>query len=155
MTNEESDGKSTDDNEIVFLRNWKIGGININLSIAGFHKFIDTFGVSLVISEFSRAYKVGSVQHLVKKFLGHLIKNLAKSSLGILKVKIAGNKNNLITDVDNQKHHQSNNSTLEMLEEQDETDDDAAMNLLLAPPKMKQKKKKGGFFRNRRKKGID
>ena len=154
VTNEESDGKSTDDNEIVFLRNWKIGGININLSIAGFHKFIDTFGVSLVISEFSRAYKVGSVQHLVKKFLGHLIKNLAKSSLGILKVKIAGNKNNRITDVDNQKQHQSN-STLEMLEEQDETDDDAATNLLLAPPKMKQKKKKGGFFRNRRKKGID
>ena len=148
------DDKGSKDTEIVFLRNWNIGDINIKLSIAGFHKIIDVSDVDLVISGFHRRYKIGSVQHLAKKFLAHLIKNLLTSSLGILKVKLSGNKQ--LKHADSASRNPVPENTLEALEEEDEAyaAEDAVENLLLATPKTKQKKKKRRWI-GRKRKGND
>lgn len=142
----DKDDKDPKDAEIVFLRNWNIGDINIKLSIAGFHKIIDVSNVDLVISGFQRRYKIGSVQHLVKKFLAHLIKNLLSSSIGILKVKFTGGRH-----MTNRSRALTADSNLEVLEEEHEghAPELAVENLLLAPPKTKQKKKRGWLGRKR------
>ena len=68
--------------EISFLRNWNIGDININLSVAGFNKVIDIKDLPLDIPSFQRHYKIGSTAYLVKKPVIHLVKSLLSSGIG-------------------------------------------------------------------------
>jgi len=127
--------KAAQTGEIVFLQNWNIGDININLSVAGFHKIIDIYDLPLVISDFSRRYKIGTVHHILKKFVAHLVKHLLSSGLGILKVKLSGRP----VKISESDLKQTKDSNLAALEEGEESEEHA-VDLLLALPTKKKKK---------------
>lgn len=133
-------GKKTEKSEIVFLQKWNIGDINIHLSVAGFHRIIDIYDLPLKVAPFQRAYKIGPFNHIVKKYVAHLVKNLLASSMGILKVKFTGHRHGtslekapaLIEDATSESENHAK-------EERDEVDASA---ILLAPPTTAAKKKK-------------
>jgi len=132
--------------EIFFLKNWRAGEININLSITGFHRFLNIKMQSLLVPYFRRAYKIGSTNYLLRKFLAHLIKNLLSCGLVILRDKLSG------MSPRKQRHkvffrRTSGGDLLEDLTEGEESDDplDRHADMLLGQPpiaKTKEKKKK-------------
>jgi len=138
--------KPTQIAELVFLQNWNLGAINLNVSLAGFHRIIDIYDLPLVVSEFHRRYKIGPIQHMVKKYVVHLIKNLGRSGLGILRVKLTGNKH-----LQQSGAAQIQDGDLNATGEDVKTDEDAR-DILLAEPKQVQKKKSKFGWRGRRNK---
>ena len=114
-------------NEIVFVQNWNMGEININISVAGFHKFLEVKDLPFRVKEFQRRYKIGPIQYMVKKYVVHYAVNILRDSLGIFKQKLTG-------------HAPIQDGNLESVGEDAEAEEDAS-DILLAQPKLAQKKK--------------
>lgn len=131
--------------EIIFLKLWRMGDININLSIAGFGRVVDINEQALVVSSFQRAYKIGPVDHLVRKVLGHLLKDLMSSGLEIIKDKLSG-KNKYLSNNTQQK--QLKGSALEAVKEEG-SDDEHRNELLLGATDLTKKNKKLIWFRRK------
>lgn len=121
-------------NEIVFVQNWNMGEININISVAGFHKIFDVKDLPLNVSEFQRRYKIGSIQYMVKKYVVHYAVNILRDSLGIFRAKLIGNKH-----LQHAGHAPIQDGNLETVGEDAEAEEDAS-DILLAQPKISQKK---------------
>ena len=140
------ENKSSQTAELVFLQNWNLGAINLNVSLAGFHRVIDIYDLPLVVSEFQRRYKIGPIQQMVKKYVVHLIKNLGRSGMGILKVKLTGNKHLQQPGIP-----QIQDGDFNPIGE-DTKDEEEACDILLAEPKQVQKKKSKFGWRKKKKK---
>eukprot|EP00559_Dactyliosolen_fragilissimus_P000268 CAMPEP_0184874654 /NCGR_PEP_ID=MMETSP0580-20130426/42522_1 /TAXON_ID=1118495 /ORGANISM="Dactyliosolen fragilissimus" /LENGTH=916 /DNA_ID=CAMNT_0027377707 /DNA_START=1222 /DNA_END=3972 /DNA_ORIENTATION=+ len=112
-------------NEFIFVNIWRLGEINVNVSIAGYHKIANISNLGLTVPSFRKAYKIGTSNELIRLLIFHLVKSLASCGLGIIRNKIAG------------KGHESPDSS-------SQTEDNAADLLLGAPlvlSKTKRKKK--------------
>jgi hypothetical protein len=131
--------------EIIFLKLWRMGDININLSVAGFGRVVDLNEQALVVSSFQRAYKIGPVDHLVRKVLGHLLKDLMSSGFEIIKDKLSG-KSKPYSNSAQQK--QLKGSALEAVKEEG-SDDDHRNALLLGAADLTKKNKTLKWFRKK------
>jgi hypothetical protein len=128
--------------EIIFLKLWRMGDININLSVAGFGRVVDLHEQALVVSSFQRAYKIGPVDHLVRKVLGHLLKDLMSSGFEIIKDKLSGKSKSF----PNSTQKQLKGSALEAVKEEG-SDDDHRNALLLGAADLTKKKKTLHWFK--------
>ncbi|GMH48247.1 hypothetical protein TrLO_g884 [Triparma laevis f. longispina] len=74
-------------NEVVYISHIRIGDINSRVSLSGFALDIDRYG--LKVSPFQRSKKVGDWKHLIRKWVGHTVREVSKSaaSTGLKKVK--------------------------------------------------------------------
>ena len=92
---EESKKKETKQHgEIVFVKYWRVGYININLSIAGFGKIMRLKDQDVVVPSFRKAYKIGASNHLIWKLVKHFGGSLAKNGLDIIRNKLGGTNKN-------------------------------------------------------------
>ena len=95
--NKNNDKSEKKDGEIVFVKYWRVGDININISVAGFHRLVNLSKQGVHVPHFQKAYKIGSSRHLINKVMKHFIINLVTNSLGIIGNKIGGKQNKSIT----------------------------------------------------------
>jgi len=138
--NSDSDKKKeTPKGEICFLKNWRLGDLNICLSVAGFGKVVDLSDLNLVVSSFQRAYKIGSADYLARKLIAHLLKSVVLNSHELLKVKFGGK---------GMKQGSDQRSALQALEDGDESDEEAA-DLLFTHTITKKKRKRLFGHKNR------
>jgi len=74
--------------EIIFIKVWRVGYVNVNLSLGGFRRLPQTT-LDICVPAYSRAYEVGTWSYLGRKFLTYLIKEVLKSgaSSGLEKVR--------------------------------------------------------------------
>lgn len=78
--------------ELVLIKVWRVGYINVELSVAGFRR-IPQRTVDIRVHDYSKAYKIGSWGYLGKKYLTYLIHETLKSgaSSAIFRRKATGN----------------------------------------------------------------
>jgi hypothetical protein len=86
--------------ELYFMKYWRLGEINLNISIAGFGKYRNITDLGLSVSSFQAAYKLGSAQHLVKLLKSHILMNLASIGLEKIRDKISGKVRRRMLDFD-------------------------------------------------------
>lgn len=85
--------------ELVLIKVWRVGYINVELSVAGF-KRIPQRTVDIRVHDYSKAYKIGSWGYLGKKYLTYLIHETLKSGASsAFRRKAVGN-----TTVENQNN---------------------------------------------------
>lgn len=84
--------------EIVFVKYWRVGNININISVAGFGRIVDLSNQRVNVPFFVRAYKIGSSRHLVNKLVKHFLASLVSNSFDIIRNKIGGKQKMMIGD---------------------------------------------------------
>jgi hypothetical protein len=148
ITKEEAAKKA---GEIVFVKYWRVGNININLSIAGFGRIVNLSNQSVVVPFFKKAYKIGASQHLINKVIKHFGTSLVHNGFDIIRNKIGGKHQRPYGDG---LHLAFSSGALDNLEEESESDDNEgddarAMMLLPASAIGKKKRKPSGNMRNR------
>ncbi len=79
--------------EIVFVKLWRIGPININLSVAGYNRLVNLKNQGVLVEDFRKAYKIGASNYLIKKLIWHFVGSLAHNAFDIIKNKLGGSKN--------------------------------------------------------------
>ena len=79
--------KAKEDSEIFFIKHWRIGHVNFELSFAGFPVF-DTSNFFIAVNAFPKFYKIGHVPYLSQKYLTYLIQEviLSATSSGFKKI---------------------------------------------------------------------
>jgi len=136
--------------EIVFIKYWRVGGINIDVSIAGFGRFVDLSNHGVNVPFFQKAYKIGTSEHIYRKLVKHFVTSLVSNGLEIIRKKIGGgHKSNPQKYTHIQLQPASSTGALGGLSEGDESDGDEeeqehgrARMLLPQPPKSRKKKAK-------------
>lgn len=68
----------TEGAEIIFIKVWRVGYVNINISTGGFRRLPQT-SLDICVPAYSKAYEVGTSAYLGHKFLTYLIKEVLKS----------------------------------------------------------------------------
>ena len=144
--------------EIVFVKYWRVGDININFSITGFQGIIQVVNMSnqkVLVPSFSKAYKIGTSRYLVMKLVKHLVVPLATNFGDIIKNKIhIGGKNqdntgSLLSDVIEGKEGEEDDASSRK-NEGDEADAFLKKKLLFPyAPFMNKKKKSKSAFKNK------
>ncbi len=71
----ESSKKKT---EIVFIKVWRVGYVDINISLGGF-KRLPLASLDICVPAYSKAYEIGTWEYLGKKYLSHLVREVFKS----------------------------------------------------------------------------
>ena len=64
--------------EIAFIKYWRIGNIDVSLSVSGFA--IDTIDLGILIPAYSKAYKCGRSNYLGRKYISHLVHEIVRSA---------------------------------------------------------------------------
>ena len=64
--------------EVVYISHIRIGDIKSRVSLSGFALDIDRYG--LKVSPFQRSKKVGDWKHLIRKWVGHTVREVSKSA---------------------------------------------------------------------------
>lgn len=64
--------------EIIFIKYWRVGYANIQISLGGFRHLPET-SLDIRVPAFTKAYKIGSWEYLGRKYLAHLIQEILKS----------------------------------------------------------------------------
>jgi len=76
--------------EMFIIKYWRVGEININFSITGFNRFVNTSNQKLFVPSFQKIYKIGPIDHLSRKLVTHMVKSLIGCGAAILGDKIFG-----------------------------------------------------------------
>ena len=119
--------------EIVFVKYWRVGSININLSVAGFGKIIRLENQDVLVPSFLKAYKIGASNHLIWKLVKHFGGSLAKNSLDIIRNKLGGTNKNQKFGANDDFDIGFSNGVLSDLDEGGESqEDESALNVLTA-----------------------
>mmetsp|Transcript_17638 Transcript_17638/g.31626 ORF Transcript_17638/g.31626 Transcript_17638/m.31626 type:complete len:982 (-) Transcript_17638:14-2959(-) len=63
--------------EIAFIKVWRIGYVDVNVSFGGFKRFPQTLDLS--VPAYSKAYKIGTWEYLGRKYLTYLLHEVVKS----------------------------------------------------------------------------
>ncbi len=92
---EENSNDAKQAGEIVFVKLWRLGPINIDLSIAGFGRIVNLTNQGVLVPDFRKAYKIGASNHLIKKVVKHFVASLFSNGLDILRNKLGGNKSHM------------------------------------------------------------
>ena len=140
--------------ELIFVKYWRVGDINLNVSIAGFGKMANISNVSLAVPAFQRAYKIGVSKFLIMKFVSHLVKSIASCGLEIIRGKLGGKpQNNLIADSYSDPLVENINKESDREDADDDNTDSIHADLLFGSPigKAKRKKKKMKVWSTKRK----
>jgi len=90
VENKSDASPNRDREEIVFVKHWRVGDINFNISVTGFGKVVNLDSQRIIVPCFHKAYKIGSSNHLIRKLAKHFITSLLSSGMVILRNKMAG-----------------------------------------------------------------
>jgi hypothetical protein len=88
----ESVAEDNAQNELVLIKVWRVGYINVEISLAGFRR-LPQRTVEIRVHDYSKAYKIGSWSYIGRKYLTYLIHETLKSVTGsaIFGRKLTGN----------------------------------------------------------------
>ena len=89
---------SNQQKELIFINFFRVGDININISLNGFGK-IEVTKVGLAVPEFQMSYKVGDSKYLIMKFCKHLLKNLALCGVEKIRDKLSRKKGHTLSSL--------------------------------------------------------
>ncbi len=64
--------------EIVFIKVWRVGYVDVNISLGGF-KRLPLASLDICVPAYSKAYEIGTWEYLGKKYLSHLVREVLKS----------------------------------------------------------------------------
>jgi hypothetical protein len=64
--------------EIVFVKVWRVGYVDVNISLGGF-KRLPISSLDICVPAYSKAYEIGTWEYLGKKYLSHLVREVLKS----------------------------------------------------------------------------
>lgn len=64
--------------EIVFVKVWRVGYVDVNISLGGF-KRLPLSSLDICVPAYSKAYEIGTWEYLGKKYLSHLVREVLKS----------------------------------------------------------------------------
>jgi len=97
--------------EMMFVKHWRVGEINLNFTVTGFGKIVNIPNQSLTVPSFQKAYKIGSSAHLVKKLVAHLVKSLMSCGLEIIRDRFALTKSPVKKSKERKEHVYTYNSS--------------------------------------------
>lgn len=79
--------------EVVFVKVWRVGYVDVNISLGGF-KRLPLSSLDICVPAYSKAYEIGTWEYLGKKYLSHLVREVLKSGassgLGKFRRKVMG-----------------------------------------------------------------
>eukprot|EP00804_Cyclotella_cryptica_P024791 CCRYP_001753-RD/>CCRYP_001753-RD protein AED:0.03 eAED:0.03 QI:226/1/1/1/1/1/7/24/2613 len=95
----ELDTEVDSQDEIVFIKVWRVGHLNIEVSFGGFRR-LPQRTIDICVPAYSRAYKIGSWAYLGQKYLTYLIHEVLKSgaSSALFRRKLTGGASDLQKD---------------------------------------------------------
>mmetsp|Transcript_23361 Transcript_23361/g.49999 ORF Transcript_23361/g.49999 Transcript_23361/m.49999 type:complete len:691 (-) Transcript_23361:2-2074(-) len=70
--------EETKKNEIAFIKVWRIGNVDVNVSFGGFKRFPQT-SLDLSVPAYRKSYKIGTWEYLGRKYLTYLVHEVFKS----------------------------------------------------------------------------
>ena len=95
--------------ELYFVKYWRLGEVNLNISIAGFGKYRNITDFGLSVSSFQAAYNIGSAQYLIKQLKLHILRSLASNGLEKIRDKISGKVRRRMLDYDEEDDDEKDN----------------------------------------------
>jgi hypothetical protein len=95
--------------EVYFVKYWRLGELNMNISIAGFGKYRNITDFGLSVSSFQAAYNIGSAQYLIKQLKLHILRSLASNGLEKIRDKISGKVRRRMLDYDEEEDDEKDN----------------------------------------------
>jgi hypothetical protein len=87
--------------EVVLFKVWRVGYVDINLSVGGFKRLPQASSLDLCVPAYSKAYEIGTWEFHGKKYLTHLVREVfksgASSGLDKFRRKVMGGSSNTST----------------------------------------------------------